>query len=259
MSTEMKAAQNTEIRIEKLTTFAQFDRCVEMQDTVWGYEPSDAMSQKVFLLATQIGGQVLGAFEGNEFVGYAMALPGVRHGHAYLHSHHLAVLPAWRNKGVGRRLKLAQREEALERGIELMEWTFDPLEIRNAHLNIARLGAIVRRYRRNFYGASSSPLQGGLPSDRIVAEWWLRSRRVEEVLAGTEPVFAVEEQVQVPAQIYEWKASPLYRETARELQASNAAAFENAFTAGYAVLGYKRSLRGDGAFLLGRWDEAPAY
>jgi predicted GNAT superfamily acetyltransferase len=255
----LSAEQSSAFRIQKLNTFADFDRCVQMQDTVWGYEPSDAMSQKVFLLATQIGGQVLGAFEGDELVGYAMALPGVRNGHAYLHSHHLAVLPAWRNQGVGRRLKLAQRDDALSRGIELMEWTFDPLEIRNAHLNIARLGAVVRRYRRNFYGASSSPLQGGLPSDRVVAEWWLRSRRVEETLAGKQPAFKVEEQVQVPAQIYEWKASPHYRETARELQAGNAAALESAFDAGCTVLGYQRTPQGDGTFQLGKWNEALEY
>lgn len=251
----MSTAQGGEIRIENLTTFAHFDRCVALQDAVWRYEPSDAMSQKVFLLASQIGGQVLGAFEGDEMAGYAMSLPGVRAGQAYLHSHHLAVLPPWRNKGVGRRLKLAQRDEALARGIALMEWTFDPLEIRNAHLNIARLGAIVRRYRPDFYGPSSSPLQGGLPTDRVVAEWWLRSARVEKALQGEAPEFEVEEQVRVPASIYEWKASAMYRETARELQANNAAALQHAFASGRAVLGYRRSAEGDGVFLLGRWDE----
>lgn len=252
----MSATHDGEIRIETLTSFAQFDRCMELQDTVWGYEPSDAMSQKVFLLASQIGGQVMGAFEGGEMVGYAMSLPGVRDRQPYLHSHHLAVLLPWRNKGVGRRLKLAQREEALGRGIALMEWTFDPLEIRNAHLNIAKLGAIVRRYRPNFYGASSSPLQGGLPTDRVVAEWWLRSERVERALRDETLEFAVERQVRVPASVYEWKASAMYRETARELQASNAAALQHAFAAGQAVLGYRRSAAGDGTFLLGCWDEA---
>ena len=245
-----------DLRIEKLTSFGEFDRCIELQNSVWGYEPADAMSQKVFLLAAEIGGQVLGAFERDEMVGYAMALPGVRDGRPYLHSHHLAVLPPWRNKGVGRRLKLAQRDDALARGIERMEWTFDPLEIRNAHLNIARLGAVVRRYARNFYGASSSPLQGGLPTDRMVAEWWLRSKRVESALRGEAAEFEVEEQVRVPAAIYEWKASPMYRETARELQAGNATLLEDAFADGRAVLGYKRTAEGDGVFLLGLWDEA---
>src|SRR5471032_3043810 len=145
------------------------------------------MSQKTFLLATHIGGQVLGAFDGKTMVGYAMSLPGVRNGHAYLHSHHLAVLPEWRDAGVGRRLKLAQRHDAIARGFELIEWTFDPLEIKNAYLNIEKLGAIVRRYNLNQYGISSSPLQGGLPTDRLVAEWWLKSKRVVDLLDRKQP------------------------------------------------------------------------
>lgn len=252
----LRTNEDIEIRIEALTHMEQFAACVALQNTVWGYEPNDAVSQKVFLLAQHIGGQLLGAFEGAELVGYAMSLPGLHDGKPYLHSHHLAVLPAWRNKGVGKRLKLAQRDDALRKGIDRMEWTFDPLEIRNAHLNIAKLGAVVRTYYRNFYGASSSPLQGGLPTDRVVAEWWLRSERVERALRGEAPEFAVTGQVRVPAEIYEWKASPMYRESARALQASNAAALEGAFAGGSAVLGYQRSADGDGMFLLGRWDDA---
>jgi predicted GNAT superfamily acetyltransferase len=166
------------IRIAPLTALADFERCVELQLAVWGYSDGDLIPKRVFIVAEAIGGQVIGAFDGEELVGFAMSLPGYRDGRAYLHSHMLAVLPEYRNAGLGRRLKLAQRDDALARGIELMEWTFDPLEIKNAHLNIARLGAIARRYRRDFYGPSTSPLQGGLPTDRLVAEWWLRSTRV---------------------------------------------------------------------------------
>ena len=248
-----------EIRIEALTELRQFDDCVAVQDAVWGYDDSARMSQKVFLLAAHIGGQVLGAFEGETLVGYAMSLPGVRHGRAYLHSHHLAVLPEWRNYGVGRRLKLAQREDALERGIELMEWTFDPLEIKNSHLNFARLGAITRRYKRNFYGASSSPLHGGLPTDRIVAEWWLKSKRVTRVLAGESPEVQVTEVVEVPVEVSAWKAVETDREKARAVQEGNAVALEAAFARGLAVVGYERTERGDGRFLLGGWDEGLVY
>ena len=191
--------------------------------------------------------------------GFAMALPGYRHGHAYLHSHMVGVLPEFRNQGLARRLKLAQRKDALARGIELMEWTFDPLEIKNAHLNIARLGVIVRRYKHNFYGPSSSPLQGGLPTDRVYAEWWLRSNRVCRVLGGEQPSFDVLEQVDVPGEIYEWKASETERDAARRVQASNAAALEDAFGRGHTVLGYRRNENGDGSFLLGIWDEALSY
>lgn len=257
---DRKIERLDEIKIEKLTQLEQFDLTVALQDEVWGYEAADRMTQKVFLLAANIGGQVLGAFDRSaagqdKLVGYAMSLPGVRNGHPYLHSHHLAVLPAWRNAGVGRRLKQAQREDALERGIERIEWTFDPLEIRNAHLNIARLGAVVRRYKRNFYGASSSPLQGGLPTDRIIAEWWLKSDRVERALAGEAPKVQVLETVDVPAEIYAWKSSDEHRSEARRVQERNALAFEAAFARGLTVLGYERSERGDGRFLLGPWEE----
>ena len=249
----------TAVEIRCLAELAEFDLCVEIETAVWGYDPADMIPRRMFLLASRIGGQVMGAFAGETMAGFAMALPGYRHGHPYLHSHMLAVLPEFRNLGLGRKLKLAQREDALARGFELMEWTFDPLEIKNAHLNIARLGAIVRRYKRNFYGPSSSPLQGGLPTDRVYAEWWLRSQRVCGVLAGEEPKFDVLEQVRVPAEIYEWKASAANREEAREVQASNAAALEDAFARGHSVLGYQRNADGDGTFLLGKWDEALSY
>jgi predicted GNAT superfamily acetyltransferase len=248
-----------QIRIELLTELEQFDRCVELQNTVWSYDMSAMMTQKVFLLAAHIGGHVLGAFDGETLVGYAMSLPGVRNGHAYLHSHHLAVLPEWRNAGVGRRLKLAQRDDALARGFELMEWTFDPLEIKNSYLNFARLGAISRRYMPNFYGASNSPLHGGLPTDRIVAEWWLKSDRVTRVLAGEQPAVDVTEHVDVPMKISAWKASDDSRAKAREVQSANAAALESAFARGLSVIGYERDAHGDGRFLLGVWDEDWKY
>jgi predicted GNAT superfamily acetyltransferase len=249
----------TEVQIRTLTELSEFDHCVEIETAVWGYDPGDLIPRRMFLLAQRIGGQVLGAYVGDVMAGFAMALPGYRNGHAYLHSHMVGVLPEYRNLGLGRTLKLSQREDALKRGFKLMEWTFDPLEIKNAHLNIARLGAIVRRYKRNFYGPSSSPLQGGLPTDRVYAEWWLDSRRVRSVLAGEPPKFEVLEQIDVPGKIYEWKASDDHRETARQIQSNNAAALEDAFARGHSVLGYRRNPDGDGSFLLGVWDESLGY
>ncbi len=247
------------IRIERLTELDQFNGCVELQHAVWSYDISGMVTQKVFILASQIGGQVIGAFDGNTLVGYAMSLPGVRNGHVYLHSHHLAVLADWRNAGVGRRLKLAQRDDALARGFELIEWTFDPLEIKNAHLNFARLGAISRRYSRNVYGNSNSPLQGGLPTDRLYAEWWLKSERVMRVLAGESPDIHVAEHVNVPVDIADWKASEATRPKARDVQSQNAAALELAFERRLSVVGYERNAHGDGRFLLGKWAETFGY
>src|SRR5262249_61627762 len=115
-------------------------------------------------------------------------------------------------------------------GFELIEWTFDPLEIKNAHLNIERLGAIARRYTINQYGISSSPLQGGLPTDRLIAEWWLKSKRVEKLLqSGSRPSSKTELTLDVPAEIYKWKASEADRSRAREVQARNREEFLKAF------------------------------
>ncbi len=131
----------------------------------------------------------------------------------------LAVKEGYRNTGLGRRIKLFQREDAIAHGYELLEWTFDPLEIKNAYLNLERLGAIARRYNINQYGITSSPLQGFLPTDRLVAEWWLTSKRVETLLStGEHPSFAQEERVEVPADIYAWKAQPETRQKAADVQ-----------------------------------------
>lgn len=262
--------QAAPIRIQPFTTLDQFDQCVRLEEAVWGYDPTDMIPRRMFLLASRIGGQVMGAFLGSSptAVGFAMALPAVRNGHPYLHSHMVGVLPEVRNQGIARALKLAQRDDALARGFDLMEWTFDPTEIKNAYINIAKLGAIVRRYQHNFYGPSSSPLQGGLPTDRVYAEWWLRSNRVKRALSrefqtGQPEPFEVLETVDVPSEIYAWKASPpdnlTARATARHIQSRNAQALETAFAKGLAVLNYHRNPNGDGQFQLGLWDETYSY
>jgi predicted GNAT superfamily acetyltransferase len=247
---------NDNIHIGPLTTLDQFERCVVLQLEVWGYSDGDVIPRRVFLVAQRIGGQVLGAFDGDTIVGFAMALPGFRDGHSYLHSHMLAVLSDYRNAGLGRRLKLAQREDAIARGFELMEWTFDPLEIKNAHLNIARLGAIARRYKPDFYGPSSSPLQGGLPTDRLYAEWWLRSPRVLSILGGEAQSIQAVERVTVPHTIYQWKKDAQQRGLARAVQSSNREALESAFQRGLSAIGYERDAEGNGSFLLGPWNES---
>ena len=244
------------VRIEPLTSLDEFERCVGLQLAVWQYDATDLIPRRMFLLARKIGGQVFGAIDdnaGGAIIAFAMSLVGYRDGRAYLHSHMLAVLPEYRNLGIGRQLKLAQRGEAIARGIELMEWTFDPLEFKNAHLNIARLGAICRRYAPNFYGDSSSPLQGGLPTDRLYAEWWLRSERVEQTLRGEAPL-QVETlaRIVVPRDVSAWKQDPDRNSEAAALQTRNREAFQAAFAEGLAVIGYERSPEGDGTFLLGR-------
>jgi predicted GNAT superfamily acetyltransferase len=234
--------------------------CVALQKEVWKFSDADLMPVRLFVVAQKIGGQVVGAFDGKEMVGFALAIPGARGGHSYLHSQMLAVRAPFRNAGLGRRLKLFQREDALMRGFDLMEWTFDPLEIKNAYLNIEKLGAIARRYTVNQYGFTSSPLQGGLPSDRLIAEWWLRSKRVEAALSNSQrPSFSTVKAISVPAEIYQWKASAAQRDRAAEVQERNRRLFLDAFKSGLAILGYERDPASNGKFLLGRWQETWSY
>jgi len=230
--------------------------CVALQKEVWNFTDAELVPLRMFVVAQKIGGQVIGAFESEQLIGFAFAIPGARGGHSYLHSHMLAVRAEYRNQGLGRRLKLFQRDEALSRGFNLIEWTFDPLEIKNAYLNIEKLGAIARRYNVNQYGITASPLQGGLPTDRLVAEWWLKSKRVEGLLrTGASPGFQTTEIISVPAQIYDWKSSPATKQRAKAVQDQNRHKFLKAFAGGLSVLGYERDKDGNGKFLLGRWEE----
>jgi len=237
-----------------------FRACVSLQKEVWNFTDAELVPLRMFVVADKVGGQVMGAFDGKEMVGFALSIPGTRSGHIYLHSHMLAVRKDHRNGGLGRRLKLMQREDALARGIELIEWTFDPLEIKNAYLNIEKLGAVVRRYNINQYGITSSPLQGGLPSDRLIAEWWLKSRRVRGLLeTGNKPAVPSETTISVPSQIYDWKAAVDTRGKAQQVQERNREAFLSAFAKGLTVVGYERDAEENGKFLLGHWDEKWSY
>jgi predicted GNAT superfamily acetyltransferase len=225
--------------------------------------------RKAFLVWQKVGGQVIGAFDteiagsqedgGPEsLVGFVLALPGVKtvagepNPLPYLHSHMMAVKEGYRNRGLGVQMKLAQRTEALARGIRHIEWTFDPLEIKNAFLNIHKLGAIVRSYFLDFYGVSSSRLQGGLPTDRLLAEWELDSPHVEAILEGRAAnALIIDKVIQVPAAIYEWKATEAGRDRAQTLQFENRQKFLKAFSQGLAVLGFVRDAEGNGSFELG--------
>jgi predicted GNAT superfamily acetyltransferase len=172
------------IRIQALHAAEEMKICVDLQQRVWGYAPIDTVPDQIFIVAAKTGGHVLVAYDRDEPVGFALAFAAVRDGFSYLHSHMVAVVEHLQNRGVGGLLKIAQRDDALERGFNLIEWTFDPLQLKNARFNIERLGAVIRRYIPNLYGVTSSHLHAGLPTDRLVAEWWVRSRRVESILGA---------------------------------------------------------------------------
>ena len=177
----------SDITIRLLHSLDDFHRCVQIARAVWSDAELDTEPVVTYVIAHHTGGQILGAFDGETMVGFTKAYVGLHDQIPYLHSHMAAVLPEHRNRHIGRQLKLAQRDDALRRGLRLIEWTFDPLETKNAHFNINRLGAISRRYIPNFYGITTSPLHRGMPTDRLLVEWHLDSPRVIAAMNALAP------------------------------------------------------------------------
>jgi predicted GNAT superfamily acetyltransferase len=244
----MTPDQKPTIEIRQLFALEEFTDVLNLQKTIWGFADVELLPLRFLVVVSKVGGHVFGAYDGSRMVGFCFAIPGVKpNGRPYLHSHMLGVLPEYHNSGIGRRLKLRQREEALSRGIVLIEWTFDPLELKNAFFNIERLGAIVRRYSENQYGVTASPLHGGLPTDRCIAEWWIDSARVRRILEGERLAHAPVERISYPADMARIRAED--RQAAREIQRANGRLLQDAFARGLAATGFERS-ETHGAYLL---------
>lgn len=243
------------IRIQSLTGHSEFEDAVRLQQEIWGFTDIELLPVRLFVVATKVGGQAFGAYDGDRMIGFCLAIPGLKpSGGYYLHSHMLGVLPDYRDAGVGRMLKIEQRNEALSRGIELIEWTFDPLEVKNAFFNMERLGAIARRFLPNQYGTTTSHLHGGLPTDRLVAEWWIASPRVRSVLEAApfqRPL--VEARVPVPNDIADLRSTDPRR--ARASQAQIAAQFQEHLGRGLAVIGFEKTAEA-GVYLIGKWESS---
>jgi predicted GNAT superfamily acetyltransferase len=225
-----QAQPPSEIEIRHCVSTRDYDECVCVEKAIWG--ESLAVPVTMFVVARETGGQVIGAFAGAQMVGFALAYVGVRRGDVFLHSHITAVLPEFRDHGIGRRLKLFQREDAISRGIDRVEWTFDPLELKNAHFNLVRLGAVARHFIPNCYGITDSPLHSGLPTDRLVAEWVLASERVKSILDGQPPPIAkLAARISVPANFGELRKTDPSR--AQTIQSQVRDEFIKYFRQGY--------------------------
>lgn len=259
------------MHIKKLTTIHQFRQGEELQGRVWGLSDTDVVPLHLLLTAQKNGGLVLGAFDEEErMIGLLFGFLGARDTTAQQlkHcSHLMGVLEGWRGQGVGYRLKLAQREHALAQGLELVTWTYDPLESLNAALNVGKLGAVCRTYIRDLYGQMRDELNVGLSADRFQVEWWITSQRVTHrlasggyrpsldaalesgaqllnpatagsdglvlpSLASLEPT-AETVLVEIPAQVQAIKAADI--ELARQWRAQTRELFEGCFAAGYTV------------------------
>jgi predicted GNAT superfamily acetyltransferase len=242
------AGSQAVVEIRQLFQLAEFEEVLALQQAIWKFADIELLPLRFLVVVSKVGGHVFGAYDGSRMIGFCFAIPGIKpEGRPYLHSHMLGVLPEYRNAQIGRRLKLRQREDALARGIQLIEWTFDPLELKNAFLNIEKLGAIVRRYNVNQYGTTSSPLHGGLPTDRCIAEWWIATPRV----AGERPPHReIRERISYPVDIARIREEE--PERARAIQSENAEKFLEAFSRGLAVTGFERT-ETEGTYLLEPW------
>jgi predicted GNAT superfamily acetyltransferase len=216
--------------IRPLNDISEFRECLDLQRECFGFADIDILPARFFVVLHAIGGLVLGALDGGRLIGFLNTIPALRDGVPYWHSQMMAVTPEYQGAGVGSRLKLAQREQALDQGIRRIEWTFDPLESRNAHFNLQKLGVIVRRYQVNYYGEITSALHHGLDSDRAVAEWLLDEPRPASE-GETRRVF-------IPADIQSLKKQSI--ESARDIQLRVREQFLKNLGDGFIVAGFEK-------------------
>jgi len=187
--------RDEEVVLRPLATRTELTACVTLQKAVWGEEFGDVTSPSLLKIVQEVGGVAAGAFStaDDRLEGFVFGVSGLRKGRPAHWSHMLAVRPETRSRGLGARLKRYQRERLLEVGIDTVFWTYDPLMARNAHLNLARLGAGIERYVRDYYGSGDdSALSAGIGTDRMVVRWELASERVKKALAGQRPVLPAE-------------------------------------------------------------------
>jgi predicted GNAT superfamily acetyltransferase len=228
---------SADIEIRHCTTLPEYQECVHLERLTWGADIT--VPSAIFVVAQHTGGQIIGAFSEGKIIGFTLALVGARDGAPFLHSHMTAVLPEYRDQGVGRRLKLFQRQDGLKRGFRLVEWTFDPLELKNAHFNLVRLGAIARRLIPNCYGVTESPLHAGMPTDRLVAEWWLDSDRVKNILADNAvPAKDTAARISLPTNLGDIKSND--RDAGTRVQNIAREEFQEYFAEGYVATSVER-------------------
>ena len=161
-----------EIEIREMNTLEDYLECVQLQKEVWGFDdPYDVVPVPMLMIGRRNDGVVLGAYDGNQMIGFVYSLPGTYHGKQVQWSHMLAVRREYQNSDIGYRLKMAQYRMSQEKNYEVIEWTYDPLESRNSHFNLKKLGCTAHEYEINIYGETSSPLHSGMPTDRLIADW----------------------------------------------------------------------------------------
>ena len=178
------APEISNIMIRAVDGEAEVRAVEELQKEAWGIPDLDVVPLTQLVAAKEAGGVLIGAFDGKTMVGFVYGFPSIERGELAHHSHMLAVKPAYRNYDLGRRLKLAQREHVIAQGIDLMSWTFDPLQSLNAHFNFGKLGVLADQYFVNFYGEDAPSFLHQTGTDRLWVSWLVSSERVKERLSG---------------------------------------------------------------------------
>ena len=234
-----------ETTIRECTTIEEFDGCLSLQREAFGLPDLELSPRRHLIVSRQAGGWTLGAFAADRMVGFVHTQVAVRGTEIFGYSHMMAVAKDYQNKGVGARLKWAQRERALCEGRKLIKWTWDPMQARNAHFNLNRLGATVDTYAENFYGIDYSADASitdriGLPSDRLFATWRLDSERVRELANGSAVQFRGEQvgSVSIPAQWHALVKSDPDRALAEQARVREE--FKKAFAQGLICAGFER-------------------
>ena len=185
--------------VRPFRTHQDYEACIALQEATWGTGFSERVPMALMIVSQRLGGVAAGAFdEEGSLAGFIFGLSGIENGTPVHWSDMLAVRADCRGKGLGIRLKRYQRDAVLKTGIRRMYWTFDPLESRNAYINLTRLGIVAREYVENMYGRTDSPLHRGIGTDRFVALWQLDVPRVERRLAAQESPPAIEDLADVP-------------------------------------------------------------
>ena len=176
------------ISIKELTTIEEMEQVQKLEEEVWGITP---LPTHQTLTASKNGGILVGAYDGERLIGFSYGFAGVKNGKSYLCSHMLGIDKAYRSQRIGERLKQAQRKLAIEKGYDLMVWTFDPLETRNGYLNLTKLNGICDTYIENCYGEMQDGFNKGLPSDRFEVHWHLKSDYVSKQQTPAEAAHAI--------------------------------------------------------------------
>ncbi len=243
------------MEIRRLTEIKEYEQVIQLQRLIWQMSDLEIQPIDTFAVMNKTGGGTIAAFEGPDMIGFCLGFPAIKdNGKRFLHSHMLGVLPEYSNQGVGRALKLWQREWAKSRGFNLIEWTFDPLQVKNTFFNIECLGAIVRQCYFNLYGQTSNALDAGLPTDRCVAEWWLDSTRVVGTVDRHAAIpQSIIDRLRIPANTQALRTTNI--DAARELQRDIMSRLSSYFADGLALIGVDRFNSNYAEYLIGYCDE----